>query len=773
MYPKTNLKTIVIHSAILFGGLFVIENKDVWAYEKAYLERVISEIKDQLDIGINAADNYKRESIKLQKSMWEDIRIAPSSLFDLEDAAQINQIQMDLRNQASLYRFSSEKVNHLKRMIQSPYFGRIDFLENGETESESIYIGIHSLSTNEFMDILVYDWRAPICSMFYDFEIGPSHYSCPAGLIEGDMRLKRQYKIENSAIVYMFDSSLNINDAMLQDLLGKSTDNRMKTIVTSIQKEQNTVIRNSRDKILIVQGPAGSGKTSIALHRAAYVLYRFRDTMKSENILIFSPNHVFEDYISHVLPELGEENIRRSTFADFFENILSTGLKKETMSQQMEYLLNADQSNDIRLECIRFKSSPVFLDILKKYVQHLESGAALNLKDIVYHNKLMIAANDILLLYKNQDSRLPYANRLGKIRERLFKLLEEYEDKRGKDAFEMDPHVKDISPADKRELEEEYELMKEEIIRMTAFETIPLYVNLFENFGKFPQTFGVSHGYDYRIIADYTDRTFREGMIYYEDFAPLIYLRTALERENRAASVKHVVIDEAQDYTSLQYEIFKTVFKNSNMTILGDVNQTVNGYMNIGNFDAITNIFDVSTRKITLTKSYRSSKELADFCKELLTTPMQSEQLNRHGDKPKVIKAHSSGLYKRMAEDIIDLKNKGYKLIAVICKTAAKCRAVHQSLSSLLDICLISNHNEVYYGDVVVIPSYLAKGLEFDAVLIDSIEDMDYRLPEDRKLLYTVCTRALHQLYLYYAGTPSRFVSSIDRRLYIFDDATQ
>lgn len=667
----------------------MIENKEIWAYEKAYLEKVIGEIKMQLEIGINAADNYKSEAIKLQKSMWEDLRCAPSSLFDLEDAAQINQIQMDLRNKASLYRFSSEKVSHLKTLLKSPYFGRVDFLENGEKAAEPIYIGIHSLSTNESMNILVYDWRAPISSMFYDFEIGPSSYVCPDGVIKGVMQLKRQYKIENAGIVYMFDSSLNINDAMLQELLGKSTDSKMRTIVTSIQKEQNSVIRNSGDKILIVEGPAGSGKTSIALHRAAYVLYRFKDTVKSENILIFSPNHVFEDYISHVLPELGEENIRRSTFADFFENLLSTNLQRETMNQQMEYILNASAS-DKRLDCIKFKSSPIFLAALKGYVKHIENGMKRDYKNIT-------------------------------------------------DSYTV----------------------------QTVIDIESLYIQFLENIKAYLPALDKNERENLLTLAGYTISEQRKGLILYEDLAPMIYLKTVLEKENIAASVKHIIIDEAQDYTPVQYEIFKTVFKGSNMTILGDINQSVNGYMNIGSFDTISDVFSENARRIALKKSYRSSKEIADFCRGLLASAGFSEQLNRHGAKPKVIKLDKNSFYKRLAEDISYLRSIGYKLIAVICKSASHCKAVYQALNAYMDISLISNQNEVYYGDVVVIPSYLSKGLEFDAVLVDSVEDKNYHMPEERKLLYTVCTRALHQLYLYYSDTLSRFVSDIDEELYI------
>ncbi len=742
----------------------MIEDKAIWAAEKAYLDRVMHEINTQIGIGMHAVENYRNDAIELQKSMWEDLRLAPASLFDLENVAQINQIQMELSNKASIYKFSYEKVKHLKRMQKSPYFGRIDFLEKGEKAAEEIYIGVFSLSAKDTMDILVYDWRAPVSSMFYDYEIGPSSYSCPAGLIEGQLLLKRQYKIEDSAITYMFDSSLNINDSMLQELLGKNTDHRMRTIVTSIQKEQNTVIRNSQDKILIVEGPAGSGKTSIALHRAAYLLYKYRGSFQSENILIFSPNHVFEDYISRVLPELGEENIRRSTFADFFGGEIFANLQTETMNQQMEYILTSNRTEDIRLDCIRFKASSLFLNALKRYVQLIESGKCLNFKDLEYNRTIMISADNIMKIFQNQNNRLPYANRLEKIRQRLLGLLEELKGKTLKVPLDKNSSAGGSHSAVQQEQIREYELVKQDIMQMTSFDIHALYIDFFKDITSLIQNNDQAEAY--RRFAGYAIQELEQGMVNYEDFAPMVYLKAALEGDNAAASIKHIIIDEAQDYTAVQYEIFRTVFRNCSMTILGDINQTVNGYMNIGSFDVISEPFNAGSKRIALTKSYRSSRELADFCKQILVCPGQSEQLNRHGAKPKVIKVSKSGVYQRMADDILDLKNRGYKLIAVICKTASQCREVYQSVRPSVDIGLISNQNEVYEGDVVVIPSYLAKGLEFDAVLVNSVEDVEYHIPEDRNLLYTVCTRALHELYLYYFDTMSSFISGIDEKLY-------
>lgn len=752
----------------------MITDKETLDYEKTNLERVVNEIKIQLNNGINAVSNYKKEAIDLQKEMWEDAKCMPTDLFDLEGPTTIWQYQASLSNQARKYKFAYDKVGRLERMYQSPYFGRIDFIEDGEENAEQIYIGIYNLSTSNTREILVYDWRAPISSMFYDYETGLCSYDCPAGSISGQMLLKRQYKIENMNIVYMFDSSLSINDEMLQEILGKSTDSRMKTIVTSIQMEQNAVIRNSQNKILIVEGPAGSGKTSIALHRAAYLLYKYRESIKSENILVFSPNHVFEDYISNVLPELGEENIQRSTFIDFFEYVLETKYRIETMHQQMEYILTGN-TNKTRLSCIKFKSSLQYLTILKKYIEQLENGIGLEFKDLIYNGTLIITADDIYRLFRNDYSIFSYAKRLEKLRQRLFYLLEQCEEKRVKELLENDLQENHSSTEEERTLADqnvkaELESLKNDIILMTAFDVYLLYKNLFRNIESFAQYVDNLEIEDLGSLGLYTACQLEQGIIKYEDVAPIIFLKIVLNTGGNTKSIKHVIIDEAQDYTVIHYEIFKKVFEHCNMTILGDLNQSVNGYMNVGSFNNISDVFNKKdTKSISLTKSYRSSKEIADFCKEILMYTNHAEQLNRHGNKPKIIKIDKSNSFRRIAADIFDLKSKNYKLIAVICKTAGQCEALYKSINSYVDIGLISNQNEVYQGGVVIIPSYLAKGLEFDAVLVNSIENMDYSEAEDRRLLYTVCTRALHELYLYYFDNMSSFIKNIDEDFYIND----
>ncbi len=745
----------------------MLTDKDIWNYERARLAGVTDEIKTQLDNGINAVSNYKREAISLQKEMWEDVKLTPADLFDLEGATQVWQYQTGIMSQARKYKFSFDKVSRLERMYQSPYFGRIDFLEAGEKTAEQIYIGIYNLITENNREILVYDWRAPISGMFYDYETGLCSYDCPGGTITGQMLLKRQYKIENSDIIYMFDSSLSINDEILREILGKSTDNRMKTIVTSIQREQNTVIRNIEDRILIVDGPAGSGKTSIALHRAAYLLYKYRESIKSDNILVFSPNNVFEDYISNVLPELGEDNIQRSTFIGFFGNIFDAKFKVETMNEQMEYILSG-YADKTRLRCIEFKSSLQFLTILKNYVQYLENGTGTEFRDLIYSGKVVITGDEIYRLFKEDYSYLPYVKRLEKLRQRLFYLLEQCEETRVRAA--QDNQVKeDDAEADtvNKKVKEEYESLKNHIMQMTSYDVHALYMELFRKIELFAQTDDKQEPDDLSAFGKYTVGRLSQDIINYEDAAPVIYLKTALDTPVNAKAIKHVIIDEAQDYTVIQFEIFRMVFENCKMTILGDVNQSVNGYMNIGSFELISDIFHKKhSRSISLTKSYRSSKEIADFCKQLLFSRKDSDQLNRHGSMPKIVKVDKSNLYKRIAADIIELKSRQNNLIAVICKTAAQCGAAYKAISSYVDIKLVSNKNEEYQGGVIIIPSYLAKGLEFDAVLVHSAEEGDYSGEEDSRLLYTVCTRALHELYLYYSDNLSDLIGKMGEGYY-------
>lgn len=363
----------------------------------------------------------------------------------------------------------------------------MDFVEKGEERAEKCYIGISNL-INENFDFLIYDWRAPISSMFYDYEIGQAEFKCPEGIVEGELTLKRQYKINNGKIEYMFDSNLKIDDEVLQDILSKSTDTKMKGIVTTIQREQNKVIRNEEYRNLIVQGPAGSGKTSVALHRIAYLLYKHRDKITPKNIVIFSPNDIFNEYISDVLPELGEDNMCQTTFKEYMHKALGAGLSKENYSEMMEYILASKKEADyqIRINNIKFKSSMEFIDILKRYVTFMEKEDT-NFKNIKFRGNLIISSQDLEELFYKDYVKLPRKRRLQKIRERILFLLKPYEEQR---IEEVANELKDSgSYLDKAEIIEhstamvknELKEIYHEINRMTKFDLMGIYKKLFEN----------------------------------------------------------------------------------------------------------------------------------------------------------------------------------------------------------------------------------------------------------------------------------------------------
>ncbi len=442
------------------------------------------------------------------------------------------------------------------------------------------------------------------------------------------------------------------------------------------------------------------------------------------------------------------------------------------MNEQMEYILSGN-ANKIRLGAIRFKASLKFLKLIKQYVQHLENGFNLEFKDLMYNGNPVISSDEIFQLFAKDYSYLPYAKRLEKLRQRLFYLLEQAEEERvrrlpGNNTEEDDSAtVKDTKGVD-RAVNLEYELQKNEILQMTHFDVYTLYLNLFN---KFDSLFGTDNRKELEELNNYfiyTISQLNREIINYEDLAPILFLKSTLDTVNDTKAIKHVIIDEAQDYTAIHYEIFKRVFAHANITILGDLNQSVNGYMNIGSFVNISEAFeDKGVQSITLSKSYRSSKEIADFCGQLLISPGNTEQLDRHGNKPRIKRVDKENVYYRLSEDIKALKNMNYKLIAVICKTAAQCDALHKAIRPYVDVSLVSNKNEEYHEGVVIIPSYLAKGLEFDAVLVSSAEKEEYSTPEDRRLLYTVCTRALHELYLYYRDNLSEYIMDIETDCYI------
>lgn len=735
-------------------------NNYEWNLENEWLQKVLEEAKRQLDKKRDAKNKLKKEAIETQKEMWNDLG-SVSIENGLDQLSDFMSFMDTMKNQKRDHEFTQKLEEKYERMLESPYFGRIDFVEDNEDSAEKCYIGLSNLIDEDF-DFLVYDWRAPISSMFYDYETGKASYECPEGTISGEITSKRQYKISNGKIEYMFDSNLSIDDEMLQELLSKNSDDKMKAIVTTIQREQNQIIRNENYKNLIVQGAAGSGKTSVALHRIAYLLYKHRDKITPENIIIFSPNNIFNDYISNVLPQLGEDNMYQTTFNDYMHEELGDKFKKEKSSEMMEYILDSKEKLTYkdRIKNIKFKTSVEFTNILKQYINYVETMDR-DFEDIIIRGKLVISSQDIKKLFFDDYSNLPIKRRLKKLKSKLEFLIEPYEEAWINEIYEELFESGEF--LDKSEMIEKSTLIVNKnlkdiynrVSKMTEFNLIEIYKNLFKNLDIFLKKINME--YDYSFIEDiktYTIDNLNANILNYEDQVALLYLKGGFGDIPNTSQIKYVIIDEAQDYNPLQYEIFYQLFSSAKMTILGDINQSINPFMNVGDYNNIYNISKDDTLLINLTKTYRSTMEITKFSRNILKENTSDEYVERHGDEPKVIGfSEENHMKEKFIEDIKYYQQKNYESIGIITKTAGQAEELYNFLKANdMDVKSIKRDDDKYTSGVVVIPSYLAKGLEFDVALIYDASNKNYNSEDERLLFYTCCTRALHVLNIYYLG---------------------
>ena len=722
--------------------------------EKAYLENTVAMIKTQIEACGTKAENYKVNIVKAQKSMWEERSLQANPSTEIDGAVVAWQHQTYIINEAKSMNFFSEMREKLIHMEKSPYFARIDFDEEDEG-LDAYYIGMGKLAEDNFSNIQIYDWRSPVCSMFYNYEIGPASYECPIGEIKGQLTLKRQYKIEDTLLQYMFDSGLKINDEMLQEILGKSTDDKMKTIVTSIQKEQNQLIRDDAHQVLMIQGSAGSGKTSIALHRIAYILYRQRENVKAQNMVIFSPNEIFNDYISDVLPELGEENVNLTTFNDYLGTILPEA-RIEDWNNQMEHILLRGDKKNLRKESIVYKTSDAFVGVLKAYVARLKKEGV-GFRDLRFEGQIIMTAKDLVQMYQENQQVLTPKQSLNRIKLRLHKSLDPYiSDKETelKASYESSNETffdEELEEKLTDDIRDAFRDIRNQINHMTRIDVQWIYKALFKQL-KLQKDVNGGQAICHKGLADYTVRHMESGYLFYEDALAVAWLKGALEGAMHTSDIKHVVIDEAQDYSKVHYEIFNQLFPQAEFTLLGDVNQSVNPYLRMGDYTKISDVFKNKTMaRVTLQRSYRSSKQIAAFCSELLPFEDKTIYLDREGSEPRVRDCvDEKAMVVEINDRIAAYSGQGYKSIAIICKTEKLSERLFDQLDKSLGVNIITRNDVHYKKGIVVVPSYLAKGLEFDAVIVCADGNNNYLHENERNLFYTVCSRALHELEVLY-----------------------
>ena len=654
--------------------------------ERNYLNKTVSLIRKKISkLGQELFDDDSKV-LEFKKLIWDT--------HTEMDPNEMRSMMAESDLQVSIMQSKGNYLQRLFRIQNKPYFGSIRFKEEGSEEEDNIYIGITHVEDK--LDYYVHDWRSPICSMFYDYETGPASYKAPSGIIKGNIIKKRQYIIEDAELKHIFDNDLNISDSLLQEVLAEESSDKMKNIVNTIQEEQNKVIRNTEDKNLIVEGIAGSGKTSVALHRIAFLLYRIPN-LTSSNVVVFTPNKVFSEYISNVLPELGEDNTYDMTFYDLLCQNINEYKDIENFT---DFISRYYKGNVDNYDIIKYKQSDEIIKDIDSYINNLLSTIKFNNK-LEYDNFIEIDTEELNNMLNYKYNRFPLFERIKEITKRI--ASNNYEGST-KNASSIEKKLKEL---------------------------LNIKLDLKDIFNNFYQS----------KYSKYKDKV-NDKYLYYEDACIFLYIKSLLVGFNTNHVIKEIVIDEAQDYNKLQYLIIKKTFKTSNYTILGDTNQTINPYYKYDSLEELTSIFE-SSKYITLTKTYRSTGKIIDYTNKILGLNHVTAIRN---DKASDIIFRNNITKNDFLTDINNLKTIS-KSIAIITKNDKEAEKVYNMLKDDLDIMLIDGFGHIK-RDLVVVPSYVAKGLEFDSVIIYTDEDNKYQ-EKDKYLFYVACTRAQHNLIIY------------------------
>ena len=708
-------------------------NQTEKAFEEKRLAQTISLAEEQLKQAKEAADKKKSEIIEAKKDVRENTEHGITSLYTsdgFEALVELSQYINPVTDKIIDYEEEEHKILLLEKMIKSPYFARIDFKFDDEDEFEKIYIGRSSLRKNSYQEMYVYDWRSPIASVFYRFMTGEAFYDAPCGRVTGELNLKRQYEIKNGTLEYFFDSDVQIVDEFLRQLLSQNTTAKMKAIVETIQHEQDVVIRDMENDLLMVQGVAGSGKTSIALHRAAYLMYQGLQTKLSANsIMIISPNSIFEQYISNVLPELGEDNVISSVFEDILSELLN-GRKIQSRNDFLENLIVNSKYKEISRNSIEFKTSSFFREILDQFLIDIPRQW-IEFEDVYYEGKCVVSGQ----ILKDKI--------LGRPETPLGIKLEQLEDYILEQIF---------GTGKGRGHKEEKNLIKQEIQKFIKIDIVELYKILFSNEAYFYSLLQNSNpSQNIKNIWKYTKENLEADSLYYDDAIAIAYLYLKIYGTNKYKNIKQVVIDEAQDYYPLQYEIFNFLFSNAKFTILGDMKQTLAKKEDISFYEQIQKILNKKKSSlIMLDKSFRCTNEILNFSLKFIEQSSQIKSFNRNGDSPKVYIADNSEIFiDEIVKEIKLCQEKGFQSICLICKTEKNSTYLFNKIKHKLDIQLIKNGSVSDLQGVFILPVYMSKGLEFDTVLICDADSQNYHDEDDKNLLYVACTRALHKLSLF------------------------
>ena len=744
------------------------------ALEQKHLDNIMKQIKEREKSLKKSIKSAEGEARNLNSHFFDDVKLDYDGYStSMETALSIHQQQQLLSEREHAWQHSAKQLDTVERLEKRPYFARVDFKEQGEKKPETIYIGLGSFADKND-HFLIYDWRAPISSIYYDGKLGEVSYNSPEGKITVDMTKKRQFMIEDGKIVNMFDTNESIGDQMLLEVLSEKSSTQMKSIVTTIQQEQNKIIRNTSADLLVVQGAAGSGKTSAILQRIAFLLYRYRGNLTSSDVIMFSPNQLFNDYIKNVLPEMGEQNMVQMTYWQFVARRLP-GMNVENLFKQFE-----DQNADTNIS--KFKDSVNFFNLVTRYAKHLNKRGVV-FKNIYFRDKKKpyFDKEKIKEIYYSYNENYNLANRIDATREELIKMLNRKIAPEARKAW-VARTIEGMSQSELNELydrpDQEFESeAKEEAflgrkIVLKALKGVHKrilhnhFINMRAQYLSFlravPKMVDLAKWNideeDWMHHIDEVKENFKKHDIAITDVSAYLYLYDLITGRRTDYEMRYAFIDEIQDYTPFQLAYLKYNFPRAKFTMLGDLNQAIfTKDESRSLLKQISGLFDPEkTNVVQLTKSYRSTKQLTNFTKQILRQGEKIEAFNRQGPKPVIWGRDSDEQAIDVLVDVLRDNEKRKMTTAIITKDLAGAKFVHEKLSEKGEkSTLIATANQRLVDGTLVIPSYLAKGLEFDAVVMWGANKKNYHQLDETQLVYTITSRAMYKLDVIYTGEKS------------------
>lgn len=732
-------------------------------YEQKRLDHVLDQIEKAQKTNDAQLVRAEEGQVEVEKG-WNDVRFKSSTYSGLfETAMSVRQQQQMLQEREMAQSSAQHQAQILSRLAHNPYFARIDVQDEGSDKVEPIYIGLASFS-DQPDNFLVYDWRAPISSIYYDAGLGSVTYETPAGPQVADVSLKRQFQIENKKIVTLFDTDEVVGDQMLLDAVAGESSTKMKSIVTTIQREQNKIIRNTHAELLFVQGAAGSGKTSAVLQRVAYLLYRYRGNLTAGQVVMFSPNQLFNDYIDQVLPEMGEQNMIQMTFYQYASRRLPK-LKLETLQERFE-----ESQPTWRQNINQFKGSKLYFDLIKVYTDRLNQSG-IRFRPIKFRGKELISKEQIADIYYSFNENYKLGQRLEVTKERLLNKVrgvigsemkadwveyaiqnlskEEYDSLLGDQVREFKDEKAEYNALAKIIVQNEMRPVLQQISRTRFLNINAQFIDLLRSVPNMIDLMQIEiSNDDWKKSLAQTVSELKQKELNLADMTPFMYLFDVIKGSHGERDIRFVFIDEIQDYTPFQLAFLKFSFPKARFTMLGDLNQAIFTKSNAVTLqDELKALFGAEkTEFIQLTQTYRSTQQITDFAKATLINGVNIDAFERTGSKPtiEIFKNDDAMLETVLAQ--LKQNDEANETTAIITKTLKEAEQVYEKLHGRHEVTVIRTENQRLVPGTIIVPAYLAKGLEFDAVIMWDASATNYHGDDERQLVYTIASRAMHQL---------------------------